>query len=85
MVSRVNAYCDFCGEQVEGPSEDQPVILIGYRSYADRGDYHRADVCKNCLATRDVAGEMFALEAADRAKSEPGQIPGSLSFAELRR
>lgn len=80
MVSRVKAFCDFCGDEVPEPSEDQVVVLLGYRSYADRSDYHRADVCNDCVQGRNVLAEMVKLEKDDRANLERGQIPGSLTF-----
>ena len=74
MVSRVIPYCDFCGGEVDGPSEDQVVILMGYRSYATRADFHRGDVCDTCLKTKNIALEITEQERADRAKADAGAI-----------
>ena len=80
MVSRVKAYCDFCAEEIDVPSEESVVILAGYRSYATRAEFHRVDVCDNCLKTRNVALELVELERADRAKAEAAAVPEDVTL-----
>ena len=50
------------------------MILMGYRSYASRADFHRADVCGTCLKSVNVALVLVELERADRAKADAGAI-----------
>jgi hypothetical protein len=69
MVSRVKVDCDLCGSPMDIPSEESVVLLLGYRSYATRSEYHRIDVCGDCLENRNVALELVGLERADREKA----------------
>lgn len=69
MVSRVKVDCDFCGQPIVVPSEESVVLLLGYRSYATRAEYHRADACGDCLSSRNLALELVELERADREKA----------------